>query len=151
MVLFKPDAIERRLENCLIDQIKREIPETRFLIQKYVTVTQDQAHNHYFDHKDQPYFVKITNSLIGKKVMVMVVTGPAIRLRLRHLMGSAINPAPGTLRHSFAKDTTNNSIHCSDSTRSANHEFDVWYPQLSAQHNTIQNFCSNVSKNTLQL
>ncbi|HEY7133756.1 MAG TPA: nucleoside-diphosphate kinase, partial [Acidimicrobiia bacterium] len=65
--------------------------------------------------------------------LLMVVEGPEAFKVVRTLMG-ATNPrdaAPGTIRGDLAIELTENLVHGSDSTESAQREISIFFPDLA--------------------
>lgn len=133
MTLFviKPDAVRRHLTGEILAFIEAsglEISALRMVPE----ADRSDVLRHYADHRGQPYFVDLVNSIIGKKIVV----GTAIDLkhpektieRFRALMGPYREPRRGSIRGDYALSERENSIHGSDSPEAALRETLIWFP-----------------------
>lgn len=123
LVLIKPDATRRRLENKIIEFITNK----GFKIAKYYNTKASRSiiETHYIEHKDKPYFEKNVDFMTSGSIIVLLVQGLNVIEGMRLLQGTI--KTPGTIRFMFSNDLTENTIHCSDSLESAEKEIKLWF------------------------
>ena len=76
-----------------------------------------QAAQFYTIHRDRPFFSALVDFMSSGPIVVMVLEGKQAISKNREIMG-ATDPRKaekGTLRADFAKSTTENTVHGSDS------------------------------------
>ena len=125
--IIKPDAVERNLIGSIIKIIEDNnitISQMKMLI-----LTRSMAEEFYNIHKDKPFYEKLISYMTSGPVVLMVLEGKDVVKRYRDLMGTT-NPeeaAEGTIRKLYAKDTTFNSVHGSDSIENALTEISLFF------------------------
>mgnify|MGYP001201981057 FL=1 len=128
--IIKPDATQRNLVGKII--AKLENAGLRVVAQKRVLLTQQQAENFYYIHKDRPFYNDLVNFMISNPVIVQVLEGEdAVNLN-RKVMG-ATNPEEaeeGTIRSEFALSIEANSVHGSDSEENAKKEISFFFSEM---------------------
>jgi len=128
--IIKPDATQRNLTGKII--AKLENSGLRVVAQKRVLLTQQQAENFYYIHKDRPFYNDLVNFMISNPVIVQVLEGEdAVNLN-RKVMG-ATNPEEaeeGTIRSEFALSIEANSVHGSDSEENAQKEISFFFSEM---------------------
>ena len=125
--IIKPDAVERNL----IGSIIKIIEDNNITINqmKMLILTRSMAEEFYNIHKDKPFYEKLISYMTSGPVVLMVLEGKDVVKRYRDLMGTT-NPeeaAEGTIRKLYAKDTTFNSVHGSDSIENALTEISLFF------------------------
>ena len=128
--IIKPDATQRNLVGKII--AKLENAGLRVVAQKRVLLTQQQAENFYYIHKDRPFYNDLVNFMISNPVIVQVLEGEdAVNLN-RKVMG-ATNPEEaeeGTIRREFALSIEANSVHGSDTEENAKKEISFFFSEM---------------------
>ena len=128
--IIKPDATQRNLVGKII--AKLENAGLRVVAQKRVLLTQQQAENFYYIHKDRPFYNDLVNFMISNPVIVQVLEGEdAVNLN-RKVMG-ATNPEEaeeGTIRRELALSIEANSVHGSDSEENAKKEISFFFSEM---------------------
>lgn len=132
--IIKPDATARNLTNE-INQIFTK-NNLQIAIQKKMTLSEEQAKNFYIEHKDRPFYMDLVHYMISGEVVVQVLAGEDAIAQNRKIMG-ATNPkdaAEGTIRAKYAESLERNSVHGSDSPKSAKREITFFfdYDELTA-------------------
>ena len=125
--IIKPDAVERSLIGSIIKII--EDNNIKINQMKMIQLTSAMAEEFYFIHKDKPFYEKLISYMTSAPVVLMVLEGKDVVKRYRDLMGTT-NPeeaAEGTIRKLYAKDTTFNSVHGSDSIENALNEIGLFF------------------------
>ncbi|MBM46238.1 MAG: nucleoside-diphosphate kinase [Acidimicrobiaceae bacterium] len=134
-VICKPDAVERGLVGEIIGRLERKgLQLSRADLR---TIDRATAEVHYGEHEGKPFFDDLIGFITRSPAMLMVVEGPddagdEIFAVVRNLMGST-NPAtaaPGTIRGDYGLVVTENLVHGSDSSESAEREINIFFPGL---------------------
>ncbi len=134
-VICKPDAVERGLVGEIIGRLERKgLQLSRAELR---TIDRATAEVHYGEHEGKPFFDDLIGFITRSPAMLMVVEGPddagdEIFAVVRNLMGST-NPAtaaPGTIRGDYGLVVTENLVHGSDSSESAEREINIFFPGL---------------------
>jgi nucleoside-diphosphate kinase len=125
--IIKPDATKRNITGC----INKVIEESglRIIAQKRIKLTNEQAENFYFAHKDKPFFKDLVEYMTSEPVIVQVLSGENCIEKYRSVMG-ATNPEnadEGTIRKLFALNIQENSVHGSDSEENAKIEISFFF------------------------
>lgn len=120
--IIKPDATQRNLTgeiNALIEKAG-----LRIVAQKRVKWTKAEAQEFYAEHKERPFFKDLVAFMTSAPIVLQVLEGENAVARYREIMG-ATDPAEakrGTIRKRFALSKGENSVHGSDSPKSAARE-----------------------------
>ena len=96
---------------------------------KLISITLKQAEKFYYIHKDKPFYNDLVNYMISGPVVVQVLQGNNAVNKYRKVMG-ATNPnnaEEGTIREKFAISVQENSVHGSDSLKSAKAEIGFFF------------------------
>ena len=104
-----------------------------FVLEKMrlLTIPTEMAEQHYGEHVDKPFFGELVAFITSGPVVAMEWSGPDAVQIARTLMG-ATNPVdapPGTIRGDFGTVISENIVHGSDSTESAERELDIFFHQ----------------------
>ncbi|MBU2530228.1 MAG: nucleoside-diphosphate kinase [Elusimicrobia bacterium] len=138
LILIKPDGISRKLSGLAIDRLDNAGFE--MIGAKVVAVTNDLAHKHYSELKDEPFFESLMKFIQGefhatykKKVLALVYQGENVIKEVRKTVG-ATNPEeadPTTIRGSFGRVSTKgyyeNVVHASGNAKDAEKEIALWF------------------------
>ena len=125
--IIKPDAVERNLIGSIIKII--EDNNIKINQMKMLELTPSMAEEFYNIHKGKPFYEKLISYMTSGPVVLMVLEGNDVVKRYRNLMGKT-NPEEadeGTIRKLYAKDTTFNSVHGSDSIENALTEISLFF------------------------
>ena len=125
--IIKPDAVERNL----IGSIIKLIEDNNIIISemKMLTLSKSQAEEFYEVHKDKEFYDGLITYMTSGPIVVMLLTGLDVIKRYRDLMGTT-NPKKadkGTIRDLYAINTTQNSVHGSDSPDNAIIEINLFF------------------------
>ena len=127
LVLFKPDALQRRLVGRILARI--EAKGLQIVGMKLLQVSRDLAERHYAEHVGKPFYEELVSFITSAPVIALVVEGPRAIEAVRGLMGKT-NPfdaAPGTIRGDFGLSVGMNLVHGSDSPTSAAREIPLFF------------------------
>lgn len=127
LILVKPDGVRRGLVGEVISRIERKGLVIRELQMR--TLDEQTAQEHYAEHTDKPFFGELVDFITGGPLVAMAVEGPDAVKAMRTLMGATnpIEAAPGSIRGDYATVITENIVHGSDSTASAERELKLFF------------------------
>ncbi|MCK4936781.1 MAG: nucleoside-diphosphate kinase [Elusimicrobiales bacterium] len=138
LILIKPDGISRKLSGLTIDRLDHAGFE--MIGAKVVSVSDELAHKHYIELKDEPFFEPLMKFIQGgfhnnykNKVLALVYQGENAIEEIRKTVG-ATNPEeadPTTIRGSFGRVATKghyeNVVHASGNAKDAARELALWF------------------------
>lgn len=127
LLIVKPDAVRRGL----IGEVLRRVEAKGLLVAEMRMTTIDQAiaQEHYAEHREKAFFDELVGFIGSGPVVVARVEGERAVPVLRSLMGPT-DPGlapPGTIRGDFGLIITENLVHGSDSTESAERELKLFF------------------------
>ena len=125
--IIKPDAVQRNIIGNIIKEL--ESAGLQIVEQKMIQLSESLAKEFYAEHAERPFFDGLVSYMTSGRIVVMVLEGEnAVELN-RKIMG-ATNPKDaekGTIREKYAIDIERNSVHGSDSLRSAMREIALFF------------------------
>ena len=127
LAIIKPDAVSRKLIGSIISLI--EDNDIVISQMKMLTLSKSKAEEFYKDHKDKDFYDRLIAYMTSGPIVVMLLEGKDVIKRYRDLMGKT-NPEkanPGTIRKLYAINTTQNSVHGSDSPDNAIIEINLFF------------------------
>jgi len=128
--ILKPDATRRNLTG----QINARLEEAglHIVAQKRLNLTRKQAEGFYAAHKERAFFGDLCTFMCSGPVVVQVLEGENAIFHNREIMGATnpTNAEEGTIRKDFAEDIEANSVHGSDSPKSAAEEIAYYFSAL---------------------
>ena len=131
LVLIKPDGVERKLIGQIISIYERKGLDIIAL--KFIKPSKEIAEKHYIEHQDKPFFTELVNFITRGKVCAMIIEGDNVVKLVRKING-ATDPAEaetGTIRGLFALSKSENIVHASDSSGSAEREIKIWFSEIN--------------------
>lgn len=130
LVLIKPDAIERKLIGEIIRVYEKKGLKITAL--KLIKPSVNMAEQHYYEHRDKPFFTELINFITRSEVCAMIIEGKDVIETVRKINGATdpLKAEEGTIRRLFATSKSENSVHSSDSKESAEREIKIWFPEL---------------------
>lgn len=130
-VMLKPDAVKRHLVGKILSRYEQK--GLNIVAAKLIHVSKDLAKKHYIEHNSKPFFSELIEYITSGPVLAMILEGPRAISLIRKLNGATKveDATPGTIRGDFALSTSENLVHASDSTESAQREIALWFPELS--------------------
>jgi nucleoside-diphosphate kinase len=127
LVLIKPDAMERGLAGTIISRL--ESHGLKLVALRMLHLDKELAERHYAVHKEKPFFRGLVDYITSAPIIALVFTAENAVAAIRGIMGPT-DPAkadPGTIRGDFGVDIERNSIHGSDSLRTAEQEIKLFF------------------------
>jgi nucleoside-diphosphate kinase len=137
LCIIKPDAVERNLIGKILARLEKE--GFKITGMRMLQMSKEQAEGFYQVHQDKAFFQPLTDYMSSGPSVIMVLEAENVIERLRNLMG-ATDPAKaehGTIRKEFAISLQKNSIHGSDSQKTAAEEIAYFESILKIQDNFI--------------
>ncbi len=128
--IIKPDATRRDLTGKI--NARFEGAGLKIVAQKRLHLTREQAEGFYAVHSERAFFGDLCAFMSSGPVVAQVLEGENAIQANRDLMG-ATNPAnadDGTIRKDFAENVEANSVHGSDSPKSAAEEIGYFFSRL---------------------
>lgn len=127
LLIVKPDAVKRGLVGEVLRRV--EVKGLRIEEMRLMRIDRDLAEEHYGEHRDKPFFGELVEFITSGPVVVARVKGEQAVPMLRALMGPTdpASAAPGTIRGDFGTIITENLVHGSDSSTSAERELKLFF------------------------
>ncbi len=127
LVLIKPDAMQRGLADTIASRLERE--GLRLVARKMLQLDEALARRLYAIHRDKPFFEGLVNYITTAPIIAVVFEGKGAVALIRKAMG-ATDPAKaeaGTIRGDFGLDIERNTVHGSDSVKTAGEEIKLFF------------------------
>ena len=127
LILFKPDAVQRRLCGKLLSRL--EDKGLKILGLKMLQVTKELSAKHYAEHVSKPFYPLLEKFITSGPVVAVVAEGPSAVSVVRGMMGptNGAQAAPGTIRGDFGISRQMNLMHGSDGPEAAQKEIAVYF------------------------
>lgn len=127
LILFKPDAVQRRLCGELLSRIERR--GLKIVGLKMLRVTKELAAKHYEEHVEKPFYPLLEEFITSGPVVALVVEGPEAITVMRTMMGSTNGREAdlGTIRGDLGLSRQMNLIHGSDGPEAAVREIEIYF------------------------
>jgi len=128
-----PEVIEE-IKNQLLKKSQNSLT---ILKSEYIKYTTENAKKHYAEHVGKDFYPNLEKYITSDKAYGMIVEGDNAISLIRSIVGSTKNPAEGTIRYEIPKQlglelrVTENVVHASDSTESAEKEIDIFEDLLN--------------------
>ena len=139
LILFKPDAVQRRLAGKLLTRL--EDRGLKIVGMKMLRVTKELSARHYAEHVNKPFYPLLEQFITSGPVVALVAEGPQAVAVVRGMMGptNGAQAPPGTIRGDFGLSRQMNLMHGSDSIDAAKREIDVYFrpDELIAYETTL--------------
>ena len=127
LVLIKPDAMERGLGGTIISCLERQ--GLKVVALKMLHLDKALAERHYAVHRDKPFFERLINYITSAPIIAVVFESEGAVELIRNTMG-ATDPSKaeaGTIRADFGLDIEHNTVHGSDSVKTAEEEIKLFF------------------------
>lgn len=117
LVIIKPDGVRRNIIGKLIDSYEQE--NLKLVDIEMFTISRELAELHYAEHKGKDFY----GELIG-----YITSGPSVIMELEGENAiAAVRKLNEVLRSKYKVNTTQNTVHGSDSPESAAREIDIFF------------------------
>ena len=130
LVLIKPDAMKRKLMGDIISVYEKSYLHIAAI--KLIKATRDMAEEHYEEHMEKAFFQELIDYITSTEVCALIIEGDNVVDKVRKLNG-ATDPKdadPSSIRGRYALSKSENSVHASDSIKSAEREIKIWFPEI---------------------
>ena len=127
LVLIKPDAMQRGLAGTIITHLEKQ--GLKMVALKMLHLDKALAQRHYAIHRDKPFFEGLVNYISSAPIVAIVFEGKEAVKVVRKAMGTT-DPAQaeaGTIRGDFGLDIEHNTVHGSDSVKTAEEEIKLFF------------------------
>uniref|UniRef100_A0A7C2PH61 Nucleoside diphosphate kinase n=1 Tax=Schlesneria paludicola TaxID=360056 RepID=A0A7C2PH61_9PLAN len=127
LVLFKPDAVARRLCGELLRRF--ESRGLKLVGLKLLQVTPELSKQHYAEHVSKPFYPQLESFITSGPVVALALEGPEAITVVRGMMGptNGRQAAPGTIRGDFGLSRQMNLVHGSDGPEAAARELAIYF------------------------
>ncbi len=125
--IIKPDAVARNLIGEIYGRFEKA--GLKIVAASMRHLDQSAAAGFYAEHEGKPFYAGLCAFMTSGPIMIQVLEGEGAIGLNRELMG-ATNPreaVPGTIRADFGESIDVNSVHGSDSPKSAAREIDYFF------------------------
>jgi len=129
LVLIKPDAMQRGLAGTIISHLEKQ--GLKMVALKMLHLDKALAQRHYAIHRDKPFFDGLVNYISSAPIAAIVFEGKGAVGVIRKAMGTT-DPAQaeaGTIRGDFGLDIERNTVHGSDSIKTAEEEIKLLFSE----------------------
>ena len=126
--IIKPNAVAKNVIGQICSRF--EDAGLQIVAARMQHLSREEATAFYAEHQGKGFFEELIGFMTSGPCMPMVLQGEDAIARNREIMG-ATNPAqaaPGTLRAVFADSFTENAVHGSDATATAEREIGFFFP-----------------------
>ena len=126
--IIKPNAVAKNIIGQICSRF--EDAGLQIVAARMQHLSREEATAFYAEHQGKGFFEELIGFMTSGPCMPMVLQGEDAIARNREIMG-ATNPAqaaPGTLRADFADSFTENAVHGSDATATAEREIGFFFP-----------------------
>jgi nucleoside-diphosphate kinase len=130
LVLIKPDGVKRKLMGEIISFYERK--NLNIVALKMLKASKELAEEHYREHKGRSYFDELIEYITEGNLCAMIVEGKDSISIVRNINGGKDpKTAPmGSIRGTYANDTTKNLVHASDNVENAEREISIWFSEF---------------------
>lgn len=122
LIIIKPDALQRNLLGEIVHRFERK--GLKIIGLKMIQLDDVLLEEHYFHHKDKPFFDGLKNYMKLSPVVVMALTGLNAVNAVRLIVGptKGYEADAGSIRGDFSISSQSNIVHASDSKENAETE-----------------------------
>lgn len=127
LVLFKPDAVARRLCGELLARFERK--GLKVVAMKLLQITPELAKLHYSEHVQRSFYPNLESFITSGPSVALALEGPSAISVVRGMMGPTNGrEAPlGTIRGDFGLSRQMNLVHGSDGPEAAKKELALYF------------------------
>ena len=128
-----PEVVEE-VKNQLLSKSRNKL---NILKSQYIRYTTEDAQKHYAEHIGKDFYPNLERYITSDIAYGMIIEGKDAIAQIRSIIGSTKNPAEGTIRYEIPKmlglelRVTENVVHASDSTASAEKEIAIFENMLN--------------------
>ena len=127
LFIIKPDGVERKLIGDIIKVV--ENAGLDIINMRMVYLSRDNAEQFYSIHRGKPFFSELIDYVTRGRILAMELIGKNAIEKTRALIGKT-NPKEakeGTIRAIYGLSNTENTVHASDSKKTAEKEIKFFF------------------------
>ena len=126
-VMIKPDGVSRGMVGEIIGRFERKGLRLEKIRGLHIDV--EMARRHYSEHVEKPFYPELEAFITSGLVVAMEWSGEDAVSVCRDLMGPTDpkQAPPGTIRGDLGLQVTQNLVHGSDSSESADRELAIFF------------------------
>ena len=127
LLIVKPDGVRRALVGEVLGRVEAKGLTIDLL--EVRTIDRATAEEHYAEHREKPFFEELVSFITGGPSVLAKITGEDAISCWRTMMGptNPVDAPPGSIRGDFATVITENIVHGSDSSASAERELRLFF------------------------
>lgn len=126
LVLVKPDGMQRGLAGEVLYRFEKKGMKITGL--KMIQLDLKILQEHYFHHKDKPFFPELAEFMQRTPVVAMVIEGPKAVEIVRLMCGEKMSDM-GSIRGDYCSSKQRNIVHSSDSKENAELEIKRFFTE----------------------
>lgn len=129
LIIIKPDALQRNLLGEIIHRFEKK--GLKIIGLKMIQLDDVLLEEHYFHHKDKPFFEGLKKYMKSSPVVAMILTGLNAVNAVRLIVGptKGYEADAGSIRGDFSMSSQSNIVHASDSKENAETEIRRFFKQ----------------------
>ena len=129
LVLCKPDAVQRGLVGPILSRFEQK--GLKLVGLKMRHFPDEVIQQHYSVHADKPFYSALVGFMTSGPVVAIALEGKDAISVVRGLMGktNSAEAAAGTIRGDYGLSFSNNLVHGSDSSESAETELALFFAE----------------------
>lgn len=130
LLLIKPNATAKHCTGSILQQV--EAHGFEIVAMRMFRMDQEIASRFYAVHKERDFYPDLIEFMTSGLIVGVVLKRKDAVHRLRKLVGDTdpAEAAPGTIRAQFGDTVRLNAVHASDSTRHAEEEISIIFPDF---------------------
>lgn len=127
LVLIKPEIIEKKLAGRVISVYEENMLKIETM--KIMIANKQSLENHYYEHKDKPFYENLLEYMSRGEIIAMVLAGENAIEKVRIINGSTDpkEAEEGTIRKLFGTNKSENAVHASATLEDAEREIKIWF------------------------
>jgi nucleoside-diphosphate kinase len=129
LIIIKPDAVNRSLVGKVLQRFEEK--GLRIVGMKMEKLNETKLTEHYYHHKDKPFFKELVQFMSSIPSVLVVLEGKDAISVVRTMVGptNARTAPPGTIRGDFSLSFQTNIIHASENDEAAKAEIKRFFSE----------------------
>jgi nucleoside-diphosphate kinase len=130
LCIIKPDAVEKRKQGLILQQLLDEGFQVRGL--RLAHLTRKQVEGFYAVHRERPFFGELCTFMSRGPVVLLALEREDAVQHLRTVIGATdpAKAAAGTVRKLYGSNVGENAVHGSDSEDNGRLECSYYFPGM---------------------
>ena len=128
-IALKPDVVRRGLIGEIIKKLENK--GYKIVAMKMIHVNEEIAAKHYEEHLQKKFYPNLVKFITNAPIIAMVLQGENVVESVRKFFGKTnpLDAEDGSVRSDYAQITRYNSVHASDSVKSAEREIAIYFDE----------------------